>query len=102
MPPPKYTVLFLDIAREEFNDGKKYFDDIDPELADEFVGEVDEMFHRLQENPYLFQKIHKEKRQVIIKRFNYKLIYEIFSNDQIILVLAVIHGARDPERWQNR
>lgn len=100
--PPKYTILFLDIAREEFNDAKEYLDEVDPELAAEFIKEVDNMFRKLQENPYLFQKIYREKRQAIIQRFNYKLIYEIFSNDQIILVFAVIHGARNPERWQNR
>ena len=54
--PPKYTILFLDIAREEFNDAKEYLDEISVDLGDDFVSEMDEMITRLKENPFLFQK----------------------------------------------
>ncbi|MCB0572416.1 MAG: type II toxin-antitoxin system RelE/ParE family toxin [Phaeodactylibacter sp.] len=100
--PPKYLIRFLNIAREEINDAKAYLDEISPDLGDEFIAEVEEMLSKLEGNPYLFQKIHKEKRQALIKRFNYRLIYEIFPDNQIVLVLAVIHGSRHPKRWQNR
>lgn len=53
---PKYSILFLDIAREEINDAKEYFDDIDHNMANKFISDVDEMLHRLQENPYLISK----------------------------------------------
>jgi plasmid stabilization system protein ParE len=100
--PDKYFILFLEIAREELRDAKEYLDEINPELSGKFALQMDVAMARLSKNPFLFQKVLDEKRQVIIKPFQYKLIYEIYPEDKTVLILAVIHGAQSPKRWISR
>ena len=48
----------------------------------------------------MFPVVHKNYRRVLIKRFPYQIIYTL--QESTILVLAVFHAKRDPERWVNR
>lgn len=58
------------------------------------------MLELLETNPLVFQKVYGEKRRAVIRRFGYNLIYKVVNGN--VYVLAIMHGSRDPERWQGR
>jgi len=53
------------------------------------------------ENPLLFPIIHKEMRKATLRSFPYSIIYEVHNPD-VILVVAVMHQKRNPDRWIDR
>lgn len=69
-------------------------------LGDDFVISVEESFERISKNPFLYPEVHRGIRRALLRRFPYGVFHLVI--DGRILVLAVLHAARDPEAWQAR
>lgn len=71
-----------------------------PGLGAEFLRSLDAALAVIERNPLAYPIVFGSARRAVMRRFPYSLIYES-SGDQI-LVVACIHGRRDPQRWQKR
>jgi plasmid stabilization system protein ParE len=69
-------------------------------LGEEFLGCVDAIIQALSRAPEMYPKAYKEYRRALVRRFPYAVFYE--SGDRIIIIHAVFHTARDPEKWRER
>jgi plasmid stabilization system protein ParE len=58
---------------------------------------VDASFTVLERFPEMFARVHGDVRRMIVSRFPYAVFYQIEADR--IVVLAVLHTARDPESW---
>jgi plasmid stabilization system protein ParE len=58
---------------------------------------VDASFTVLERFPEMFARVHGDVRRVIVSRFPYAVFYQVEADR--IVVLAVLHTARDPESW---
>lgn len=92
-------------ARREAIGAGIHFDSLHAGLGDEFTAELLQAFETIQESPRLFATLESTKlageiRRVILKRFSYLVIYEILPD--LIEVLAVTHGSREPDYWGPR
>lgn len=58
---------------------------------------MDASLAALEEFPELFARVHGNVRRVIVSRFPYAVFYQVEADR--IVVLAVLHTARDPESW---
>ena len=74
--------------------------------AIEFTGRIIEMVEKLSDFPNLGRKVTEVEDEKVreIVFHNYRLIYKL--SDESILVLAIIHAARDlnnvkPQPWEN-
>jgi hypothetical protein len=54
----------------------------------------------IAENPFQYQIVWKHYRRLVLRRFPYNVIYS--ASDQVIRIVACIHGRRNPELWQDR
>jgi plasmid stabilization system protein ParE len=54
----------------------------------------------VQRNPYEYQAAYRDVRRAPVKRFPYGLMY--VATEQEIVVVACIHGRRNPSRWKGR
>jgi len=54
----------------------------------------------IAENPRLGTVIRRNTRRALLRRFPYGIYYRIYS--EVIVVVACIHGRRDPKRWRSR
>jgi len=54
----------------------------------------------IQRAPQLHPVIHRDTRRALIRRFPYGIYYRIYPD--LIVVVACMHGRRDPRRWQAR
>ncbi len=93
-----YILYFQTSAYHDLNDAFDYFESHKVGLGKKFLDEVDSMIEVIEKNPLIFQKIYKEKRRAIVRKFNYNIIYEV--EESLIRVSAIMHGSRDPKRWQ--
>jgi plasmid stabilization system protein ParE len=65
-----------------------------------FLEELRSTYQRILDNPLAFQEIRSGIRRALTRKFPYAIYFVIES--QTILVIAVLHTARDPEEWQKR
>ena len=69
-------------------------------LGEDFILCVEEALERLNKNPHHYQEVHLQVRRALVHRFPYGIFYVVMENR--IIVIAVLHEARNPARWQSR
>jgi toxin ParE1/3/4 len=69
-------------------------------LGDELLRAIDDCFQSVVSNPEAFPMIHRSARRALVRRFPY-CVYFVMSEAEII-VLAVLHGRRNPQLWRQR
>jgi plasmid stabilization system protein ParE len=57
-------------------------------------------YERLLNNPLAYQELRSGIRRALTKQFPHAVYFSIEA--EIILVVAVLHTARDPAEWQER
>jgi len=65
-----------------------------------FLEELRSTYQRILDNPLAFQEIRSGIRRALTRKFPYAIYFVI--ERQTILIIAVLHTARDPEEWQKR
>jgi plasmid stabilization system protein ParE len=63
-------------------------------LAREFRGSVDEAIARAVANPFVYADLYRGNRRVLLRRFKYALWFRVVGEQ--VIVLACVHGRRDP------
>lgn len=69
-------------------------------LGEEFLTTVDVTLQELAENPAAYAVLHRETRRVLLRRFPCAIFYRLY--DETVIVIACMHGRRDPQRWKGR
>ena len=68
-----------------------------PGLGGEFLASVDASFDIIEKFPQMFATAHGEVRRALVSRFPFTVFYRV--EPARIVVLAVLHTARDPKFW---
>src|SRR4051812_40712422 len=71
-----------------------------PGLGIDFALCVEAALASIGERPRSFPKVYRNARRVLIHRFPYILIF--VERGDLVVVVAVLHGARDPATWKRR
>ena len=94
------SVVFRPAARAEFDGAALWYEDRQPGLGVQFVGEIDRAVDLASRYPDRYPVTHREVRCIRARRFPYSIFYVV--EPQRIVVLAVFHARRDPAIWQAR
>jgi plasmid stabilization system protein ParE len=62
---------------------------------------VDEYYDRIAQNPEYYQS-PRNQRVAVMQRFPFKIVYEIKQEEKRIIVYAVYHDKRNPEKLTER
>ena len=89
-----YHLLIRPEAEADLEGAYRWYEDRSEGLGAEFLRSVDASLISLQKNPEAYQKIHKNIRRVLIRRFPYGIFY-LFEKNTIAIV-AVFHAHRNP------
>lgn len=87
-------------AQRELDDAADYYDIIDLELGDDFLGEIDGCISRILMFPLAWPILHGSVRQCRTHRFPYSLVYDL--EEEQVFILAVMHQSREPNYWVDR
>jgi plasmid stabilization system protein ParE len=69
-------------------------------LGFEFLDELRAAYLRILAGPSKYVELRSGIRRALAKRFPYAIYFSIEGT--IVVVLAVLHTARDPSEWQRR
>ena len=69
-------------------------------LGFEFLKELRATYQRILDEPFAYQELRSGIRRALTRRFPYAVYFSV--EDDIIVVVAVLHTARDPAEWQRR
>ena len=69
-------------------------------LGDRFTAEVQHAFARIRENPNIAAENERRERQIVLRRFPYKVIYRVLPDRAV--VIAVSHQKRREGYWRRR
>lgn len=95
-----FRVVIQPEAEQDLDELYAYLEEQQSGLGFQMLSDLTETIELLEENPLLFQKIYGEMRRAVAKRFGYNLVYKVV--DLEVFILAIVHGRKDPQGWQNR
>lgn len=94
------AVEVLPEARQDILAGREFFNECSDGLGEEFAAEVLVSLDRIAWMPEAYGEVDLGVRATSVKRFGYVVYYRLVSTG--VEILAVLHGARDPDEWQRR
>lgn len=95
-----YRLVLLPEAEAELMDAAQWYEEQERGLGHEFLRAFRAATAPLRRNPLLYQIVEGEARRVLLRRFPYGVIYEVYGSE--VVLLACFHSARDPQEWQQR
>ncbi len=72
----------------------------EPSLGFEFLDELRAAYQRIHDHPFGYQDLRSGIRRALTRRFPYAIYFSIEGS--VIVIVAVLSTARDPEEWQRR
>lgn len=69
-------------------------------LGDEFLAAVQSAVGDVAAHPTRYPVIHRDTRRALVHRFPYGIFYRVYG--EVVVVVACLHGRRDPRRWGSR
>jgi len=71
-----------------------------PGLGRDFAREISRCIDSIAETPLLYAQVDGDIRRALARKFPFGVYY--LTNDDVTVVLAVLHCARDPDTWKTR
>jgi len=85
-------------AEGDLLDAAKWYERQRPRLGQEFIDAAQASFKSIAERPLTFPIVHRQTRRAVMERFPFCIYFREIDPD--VVVLAVLHGSRHPQRWQ--
>lgn len=96
----KYRVIIRPEAESDLKETFSWYEEKREGLGYDFLLQVDAGLKFIEREPTIFSLGYKTTRKHLLKKFPYKIIYLLESEK--IIILAVIHGGRNPELLDKR
>ena len=87
-------------AEQDLAEAAAWYEEQRQGLGQEFLDEVLTMFASVAETPWMYPNVHRNTRRAVIHRFPFGIYFRI--ENTAIVVVAVMHGSRNPRLWKNR
>ena len=94
------TIGFKPLARHEFDKDISWYERRESGLGARFEAEVNLVLERVRTNPEQFPQVTRVVRKARVIDFPYSIYFVVAW--QKIIVVAVHHGSRDPEKLKRR
>jgi len=91
-----YALRFLPQVEADVLKGLAWYEDKSQGLGEEFLRVFYACSQELARNPLVCQKVHRDFRRCLLRRFPYAVYFQI--EDDHVIVFGLFHCARDPRR----
>jgi plasmid stabilization system protein ParE len=71
-----------------------------PGLGHEFLVAAQRLIDAVAQHPLRYPVIRRNTRRALLRRFPYALYFRVYG--EVVVVVACMHGRRNPRRWQVR
>ena len=93
-----YKLILRQEAERDLAGTYNWYNEKVPDLGPDFLAVVERALESIQENPARFPIIYREVRRALINRFPYGIFFLL--EEERVVVLGVMHTARDPAKWR--
>jgi plasmid stabilization system protein ParE len=93
-------VLVRPAAAADLQDALDWYEKQSPGLGSAFREAIRDKLRDIADNPMRYQVVHRDTRRALLRRFPYALYYRVYPG--IVVVVACMHGRRNPRRWKAR
>jgi plasmid stabilization system protein ParE len=93
-------VIVRRLAKQDIREARSWYRKISPALGEDFMDALGRAIVVVREHPLAFQTVHRTFRRVLLHRFPYALFYH--AESERIVIVALLHQARDPEILEQR
>jgi len=93
-------VIFRARAEVELLEARAWYDEQQPGRGALFAKAVEDAIDQIAETPLAYPRVDDETRRAIVRTYRYLVYYRVRSHD--IVILTIVHGHRNPSRWQSR
>jgi plasmid stabilization system protein ParE len=93
-------ILFRPEAEAELIEAADWYESRGRGLGAEFLRAFDAAISFIERHPLAYPVVFAGVRRAVLRKFPYSVVYAV--SDDNILIIACIHGRRDPKRWQER
>ena len=95
-----YRLQIKPPAFRDIQEIRKEYQAISTDLAERFDSELLRLLEQIESMPTIYAQVELNCRQACLRRFPQVVTYLI--DGETIVVLAVLHGHRDPALWKCR
>ncbi len=93
-------IVYRKAAKAELDEAILYYERQRTGVGEELLSEIDQAVMRAAAHPEHFPVVFDNIRRALAKRFPYTVFFRVRGS--ALVVLAVLHGRRDPAVWQRR
>lgn len=94
-----YKLILRQDAEKDLAQAYKWYNENVPGLGSDFLAVVERALESIQDNPLRFPVIYRNVRRALVKRFPFGIFF--MTEEERVVVLAVMHTARDPAKWRH-
>jgi toxin ParE1/3/4 len=94
------TYDFHPEALTEYLEAARWYESREPPVGLQFVAAIEQAIDRIVESPKRWRVIDEDIRRCLTRIFPYAILYTI--EDEVILIVAVMHCSRKPGYWKSR
>ena len=95
-----YRIQFRAEVPDDIEKACRWYEGRQSGLGQVFLSECQSALKRIADNPELYGRVDSDIRSTKLHRFPYVVHYHLTGEH--VIVLAVMHGGRDPSNWQSR
>lgn len=93
-------LVFRPEAQTELLAARSWYETEHVGLGAVFAAAVETTITGVLQNPLAYPRVRGETRRALVRRFPYAVYFRPIADE--IVVLAVMHGRRNPRRWHSR
>lgn len=99
-----WLIEFRPEIADDVEEAARWYEFREAGLGGEFVEEVIQVWERILQNPLTGSRRHRDVdiRWRYPERFPYRVVYRIDEGAESVLVIAVLHAARQEQGWEDR
>jgi len=97
-----YKAIILPPAKQDTKSAAQWYNKQEKGLGKNFTKQVREKIKFIKQSPKTIAVRYDETRTAIVSGFPYMIHFDIDQPKKLIIVSAIFHTSRDPERWYQR
>lgn len=93
-------VVVRPAAAADIDEAFLWYEGQRPGLGHEFLVAAHTLIEVVAQHPLGYPVVRRDTRRALLRRFPYAIYFRTY--DEVVVVVACMHGRRDPRRWQVR
>lgn len=93
----KIELVYSTIAREEFKEAAKWYEESEPGIGSDLEKEVTHKIEIISNHPERYPARRGYYRETPIKKFPFLVIYRYNKSKHLITILSIHHTKRNPK-----